>query len=245
MLTDMQDAYGHAMLDHLLGEPQNEIVERDDGLFDVDMGTPYYFAAFREWPSSEREAIAFARGRVLDVGCGAGRNALYLQEQGHEVLGIDISPLAIEVCKRRGLAHAQVMSVTQVSPKLGLFDTIIMFGNNLGLLSNERRAKWLLRRFHGITTPGARILGASRDPYATTAPEHLAYHARNRARGRMPGQVRLRVRYRRYVSPWFDYLLLAKEELDQLVQGTGWHIAAAIDGEGGSYVAVLEKETAL
>jgi len=242
MLTDTQDAYGHAMLDHLHGEPQCEIVERDDGHIDISNGATFYFAPYKEWPASERQAIQLARGRVLDVGCGAGRCALYLQEQGHEVVGIDISPLAVEVCKQRGVRQAFPLSVTEVSRKLGLFDTIVMFGNNLGLLGSERRGRWLLRRFHALTSPDARILGETRDPYATADPDHLAYHALNRARGRMGGQVRLRVRYRRYATPWFDYLFLAREELDQLIQGTGWHIAAAIGGREGNYIAVLEKD---
>jgi 2-polyprenyl-3-methyl-5-hydroxy-6-metoxy-1,4-benzoquinol methylase len=40
--------------------------------------------------------MQFVKGRVLDVGCGAGRHSLYLQEKGFDVLGTDISPLASE-----------------------------------------------------------------------------------------------------------------------------------------------------
>jgi 2-polyprenyl-3-methyl-5-hydroxy-6-metoxy-1,4-benzoquinol methylase len=35
-------------------------------------------------------------GSVLDVGCGTGENALYLATRGHEVLGVDAAPVAIE-----------------------------------------------------------------------------------------------------------------------------------------------------
>ena len=48
------------------------------------------------------------RGRVLDVGCGTGENALYLASKGHEVWGIDSAPTAIRKAKakaeQRGLA---------------------------------------------------------------------------------------------------------------------------------------------
>jgi SAM-dependent methyltransferase len=37
----------------------------------------------------------FVRGPVLDVGCGTGELSLFLARQGHDVLGIDLSPLAI------------------------------------------------------------------------------------------------------------------------------------------------------
>src|SRR5207249_3713127 len=102
-MNDDQDAYGQEVYDYLQGEKGCEIVERDDGFFDAASGPLAYFAGYRQWPSHYKKAMRYVRGRVLDIGCGAGRHALYLQEQGCEVVGIDISPLAIEVCRRRGL----------------------------------------------------------------------------------------------------------------------------------------------
>ena len=89
-LTRTQDAYGHAMYDHLRGKGGYEIVERDDGLIAHSRGPAEYFAAYKDWEAMDRKAIRFARGRVLDIGCGAGRVALYLQEKGHDVLGTDV-----------------------------------------------------------------------------------------------------------------------------------------------------------
>jgi hypothetical protein len=65
----------------------------------------------------------------------------------------------------------------------------------------------LLRRLRSLANVSARILAESVDPYKTDKPEHLAYHERNRRRGRMPGQLRIRVRHGAYRTPWFDYLL--------------------------------------
>ena len=36
----------------------------------------------QNWHLTEKKAIKYARGRVLDIGCGAGRHALYLQDKG-------------------------------------------------------------------------------------------------------------------------------------------------------------------
>jgi len=41
------------------------------------------------------------KGKVLDICCGAGTNAVYLAEKGFQVTGIDISPKAIEYAKRK------------------------------------------------------------------------------------------------------------------------------------------------
>jgi SAM-dependent methyltransferase len=42
------------------------------------------------------DAGLVAPGRALDVGAGTGTNALFLAERGFEVVGVDISPLAVE-----------------------------------------------------------------------------------------------------------------------------------------------------
>ena len=161
-----------------------EIVERDDGFIDASRyGPAAYFFPSRRWPKTERQAIRLARGRVLDVGCGAGRVALHLQDRGHEVVGIELSPLAVEVSRRRGVQDARELAVTRVGDELGRFDTIVMFGNNFGLMGSRRRAPWLLRRFRSMANEDARILAESVNPYKTDNPEHLAYHERNRRRG--------------------------------------------------------------
>ncbi|HEX6386940.1 MAG TPA: class I SAM-dependent methyltransferase [Anaerolineae bacterium] len=238
------DAYGREVYDYFHGDEDiHEIVERDDGYVDVSSGPAAYFAPYEAWPNVEQEAMAYAQGRVLDVGCGPGRVSLYLQEHGHEVLGIDNSPLAIEVALARDVKDARVLSITQASrQKLGIFDTIVMFGNNFGLFGNFKRAKWLLRRFYHMTSGNGRILAESLNPYDTTNPDHLSYHERNRRRDRMPGQARIRIRYKKSASPWFDYLLVSPEEMNEIVSGTGWKVTRFLhDDNSVFYVGVIDK----
>lgn len=242
MLKDSEDAYGHAMYDYYTTKGGYEITERDDGFFDVSLGPSLYFSEHENWSDREKEVITHAQGRVLDIGCGAGRHSLYLQEQGHEVVGIDISPLAVKTCRLRGLKEAEVRSISEIGPELGTFDTIMMFGNNFGLLQGYEPARAFLRKFSTMTSDKARILAESRDPYQTNALEHLEYHEFNRKRGRMPGQLRLRVHYKKYVTPWFDYLLVSKQEMQDIVSSTGWAVNRFIEGVQGIYSVVIEKE---
>jgi 2-polyprenyl-3-methyl-5-hydroxy-6-metoxy-1,4-benzoquinol methylase len=223
------------------GVPAEEIAERDDGDIATSGGPGMYFAPVEEWQAPERQAISLAKGRVLDIGCGAGRVGLHLQSKGMSVVGIDNSPLAVKVCRLRGLKSVRVMSVTEIGPALGKFDTIVMYGNNFGVMGGWKRGRWLLKRLNRITNPGARILASTLDPYQTKDPIHLAYHRRNRARGRMGGQVRLRIRYRNCATPWFDYLMVSREEMNALLDGTGWRMAKTFDSADMRYVAVIEK----
>ncbi len=241
-LTRQQDAFGRCLYDHLAGNTCGAAIERDDGFVDLLYNPAGYFSEHKAWPSHQRKALRLARGRVLDVGCGAGRVALHLQKKGLDVAGIDISPLAIKVCKRRGLKKATVMTITQVTRKLGIFDTTVMYGNGFGLPGSPRSVRWWLKRMLRASTIGARIIAETLDPYDTKDPAHLAYHRRNRRRGRTGGQLRLRVRYRNFTTPYFDWVFVSRDEMRKIVAGTGWKIIRFFDSKGPSYIAVLEKE---
>ncbi len=240
-LKPHQDAFGRMLLDHLRGRPRRAVLERDDGMVEC-LGPAFYFSGRRQWPAHQRKALRLARGRVLDVGCGAGRVALHFQAKGRPAAGIDNSPLAVQVCRERGLRQVHLMSLTQLSRRVGVFDTLVLFGGNFGLVENPRRARWLLRRLGGMTTDRARILTECRDPYPTDDPVHLAYHRRNRRAGRMGGRVRIRVRYRQLATPWFDWLLVSKDELRAILAATGWRVGRFIDAPGATYVAVIDKQ---
>src|SRR6476660_3552418 len=164
------DAYGEQLWSYFkTGEPRNEIIERDDGLLSLgQFGGKLYFSEYKDWHQIEKEALKFARGRVLDVGCGAGRHSLYLQAQGLDVTGIDNSPLAIKICRQRGLKKAKVMAFKDVGHfKPDSFDTVIMMGSILGLFGSFKLAQSLLKKLHRLTSPDALIIAMTRDPYAT------------------------------------------------------------------------------
>jgi SAM-dependent methyltransferase len=228
----MADAFGQMLLD---GRGP-EIIERDDGFLDAaQIG---YFKPAARWPAVERRALRWARGRVLDAGLGAGRAALELQQRGRSVVGIDVSPGAVEVARRRGVRDVRLLAFEEVDDSLGAFDTVVMFGNNFGLFGSPSKARRLLRRLRPLA---GRIVAGSNDPYATEDPVHLAYQERNRKRGRMAGQLRIRNRYRDLTGPWFDYLIVSPDEMATILEGTQWRIRRLVQESGsGYYVAVLE-----
>jgi SAM-dependent methyltransferase len=241
-VKESEDGYGRLILEFFETGEGIEVIERDDGFVQASpVGPACYFAEYPKWPSVERRLVRLARGRVLDVGAGAGRVALHLQERGHDVVAIDNSPGAVEVCRRRGVREARELPFSRIGPALGRFDTVVMFGNNFGLFAHPERARRLLRRLVSITNEGARILATSRDPYATNDPDHLAYQEWNRRRGRMPGGLRLRVRHRRIKGPWFDYLIVSPDEMRELVEGTGWRVGRVFADER-LYGAVIERD---
>lgn len=240
-MKDDQDAFGRGLYECFQGTGEGSIIiERNDGYVDLDSGTKY-FSECKDWANHYREAVRHIKGRILDIGCGAGRHSLYLQDIGFEVVGIDISPLAIETCRLRGLRDAKVLSIDDIDIGLGRFDTILMLGNNFGLFGGQSKAKSLLKKFHNVTNENARIIAESNDPYGTTNPFHLEYHELNRKKRRMPGQLKIRARYKKYATTWFDYLMVSKSEMAKIVEGTGWRISQFVDSDSSCYIAIIDK----
>jgi hypothetical protein len=117
-----------------------------------------------------------------------------------------------------------------------------MLGNNFGLGGDFEGTRRMLKRFHRVTRAGGRIIATTLDLYDTSEHLHHEYHAKNRARGRMAGQARIRMRYGKYRTPWSDYLFVSKAEMEQLLEDTGWRAGQYVDSTGPGYAAVIERD---
>ena len=58
----------------------------------------------------------------------------------------------------------------------------------------------------------------------------------------MAGQVKIRVRYQTYVTPWFEYLLVSPKEMREVLKGTGWSIERILKSGSPAYIAIITKE---
>ena len=95
----MKDLFGQAILDYQQGQ-YTEDIKTETTISEEDvLPLPYLFRSFEQMPALEQKALQMAKGKVLEVGCGAGSHGLYLQnERKLEVHSIDLSPKAIEAC---------------------------------------------------------------------------------------------------------------------------------------------------
>jgi SAM-dependent methyltransferase len=235
----MPDVMGMIMKDVFKGEKGEHRIVRDDGYINETDGLQF-LADVSEWQHSERLSIREVEGPTLDIGCGAGRVGLYLQRKGIEYTGIDISPLAVQTSKLQGLNDIHLMSAASINLDRSDFNSIVMFGNNFGILGEEEDTVEMLKVLYKLTTPTAKIFAGSRDVRETDNPEHLSYQRRNRERGWPVGKVTIKIEYQGNETDWFNLYMPTPEEMDAVARKAGWFLEKTI-GPKRYYVGVLAK----
>jgi SAM-dependent methyltransferase len=158
----MKDLFGKAILDYQTNNsPENLITETTISEED-EMSVAYLFRSYKEMPTMEQKALELAKGKVLDVGCGAGSHSLYLQnELNLEVTAVDISSNAIEACSLRGVKDARIQDVMTLENET--YDTILLLMNGAGMCGRLQNIPNFLMKLKSLLNPGGQILLDSSD----------------------------------------------------------------------------------
>lgn len=112
-------------------------------------------------PKLEQKALELSKGKILDVGCGAGSHSLYLQENNFDVTSIDISANAIEACQLRGLKNARVQNILDLENDK--YDTILLLMNGTGIFGTLQQTSNYLQKLKSLLAPNGQILIDSSD----------------------------------------------------------------------------------
>lgn len=159
----MKDLFGKAILDYQTNNlPENLFTETSISEED-EMSVAYLFRSFSEMPKIEQQALLLSKGRVLDVGCGAGSHSLYLQnEKKLSVTSIDVSKNAISACSLRGIKNAFHSSILNFETD-EKFDTIILLMNGTGIFEKAERVGIYLQKLKSLLADNGQILIDSSD----------------------------------------------------------------------------------
>lgn len=160
----MKDLFGKAILDYQTDNAPEDLITETSISEEDEMSVAYLFRAFEEMPLIEQKALELAKGKVLDIGCGAGSHSLYLQnEKGLDVTSIDISANAIKCCQLRGLGNAIEIDVLDLDSDVNKFDTILLLMNGTGIFGTLERAPDFLQKLKSLLNPGGQVLIDSSD----------------------------------------------------------------------------------
>ena len=217
-------------------------------MFEEDeMPVKHLFRSTREMPMLEQKALQLAKGRVLDIGAGAGCHALALQEKGLAVKAIDISPLSCEAMKLRGVKDAECINL--FDPHLssgnhsgenqeqfeGGFDTILLLMNGTGIAGKIEHLPALFQRLKALLNPGGQILIDSSDLKYIYENEDGSFDIN--LNGAYYGEVDYQMIYKDVKGDRFDWLYVDFPLLKSIAESCGLHGELVAEGEHYDYLA--------
>lgn len=230
-----KDILGKALLDYFHGNYTEDILTETTISEPDELPLPYLFRSYDEMPLIEQKALQLARGKVLDIGCGAGSHALYLQEKGFDVSAIDISPGAIEVCKLRGIKKVKVAELLE---ETNTFDTLLLLMNGTGIFQNLVSVPNYLNHLKSVLNPGGQILIDSSDLiYMFDKDEDGGVWVSTE--NDYYGELRFKMSYKGESSEEFDWLYLNFNLLKELAAKSGFQTELIQKGDHFDYLARL------
>ena len=109
----------------------------------------------------ERHLPSFQGMRVVDAGCGEGKNSYWLADRGAKVLGIDVSQLALSTATSRDSNATNIQFLQSDFLEVQLSDSFFDIAIAYGLfhcLSSRTRVIAACRRLKAITSPGGYLV---------------------------------------------------------------------------------------
>lgn len=207
---------------------------REDAALTVrtDVGDPEgmrvaeFYRSEADMGSVERAALGAARGRVLDLGAGAGAFALPLAKRGLDVTALEILPTARRVLQRRGIADVRAGGL-EALVEGERFDTVLVMMNGVGLCGTVGALPVFLAALASVLSPGGQILVDSTDPGDWES----------FADGRYPGEVHMQLSFDGDAGPPFPFLFVDHDLLAQAALLSGLECVVLARDPEGRYLA--------
>ena len=226
----MKDILGTAIADYYNYEREETLWVHDTHGPKVAMPVETYFRSEDKMPKLELRALDLCRGKVLDIGAGAGSHSLALEDREMDVTAIDISPLAVEVMKQRGVT--KVIAGNIFDYKDDKFDTLLLLMNGIGLTANISKLRLFFQHAKTLLLPQGQLIFDSSDVaylYEGDMPVLDFYY----------GEVTCRYEYKKQKSEWFTWLYIDKETLALIAKDEGFDTEIIFIDEQEQYLARL------
>lgn len=226
----MKDILGLALHDHYYqNQPQKLWIHNQYGPKE-EMPVDTYFRTQDEMPDLEILALNQCRGKVLDIGAGAGSHTLILQKWGLDVTALDISGMGVSVMKARGVVKTIEADIfTYQDTK---YDTLLLLMNGIGLTGTLTKLRLFLKHAKSLLKPGGQLLFDSSDIaylYENTLPSTDKYY----------GELWYQYEYKKQKTEWFQWLYIDQQTLSFIAAEEGWNLEILQEDEYDQFLVRL------
>ncbi|WP_262301283.1 class I SAM-dependent methyltransferase [Segatella hominis] len=234
ILSKDKDPMGAAILDYQTKGKAGKLSILSSMFDEDEMPVKHLFRNLEEMPMLEQKALSLAKGKVLDVGAGAGCHALALQAQSIAVKAIDISPLSCEAMELRGVMDAECINLFDEHLETG-FDTILLLMNGTGIAGKIENLPALFNRLKALLNKDGQILIDSSDIKYIYENEDGSFDINlNTA---YYGEVDYQMVYKDVKGDSFDWLYVDFPLLKSIAESCGLHGELIAEGEHYDYLA--------
>jgi SAM-dependent methyltransferase len=232
----MKDLFGKAILDFQTNNSPEDLITETSISEADEMSVGYLFRSYDEMPLLEQKALQLTKGKVLDVGCGAGSHSLTLQnDRNLDVTSIDISPNAIRACELRGLKNAKIQDIMTLENEK--FDTILVLMNGTGIFGTLKETSNYLQKLKSLLRPNGQILIDSSDIiYMFDDDEDGGKWITGEG---YYGELTFTVSYKNETEVAFPWLYLDYNTLQNASFANGLQCELVLEGEHYDYLARL------
>ena len=228
----MTDLPGKAIHDFYFQNSRCALFVHDSFGPKVRMPVSLYFRDYKKMPELEKKALPLCRGKILDVGAGAGSHALELQKRGLDVTALEISPASCEVMKARGVKNVVCDDFFALTGSA--YDTILLLMNGIGISGNLQGFRTFLKKAAGLLAPGGQVIFDSCD---------ISYMYED---GPMPGhyygEVKCCYEYGLDITDGFSWLYIDVATMKAIAAEENWRSEIVAEDQNSQYLAVLTKK---
>jgi len=218
-MTQYSDPFVEAFHDYLNGETGEELAIYVNNEFSENMPVRYFFRSYDEMPQLEQIALKECKGKILDIGAGAGCHSMILQNRGYDITALDIKKGFVDIMKQRGIkniVHSDIFNFN-----VGKFDTLLMLMNGIGFTIDFIGLERFLNQAKDLLNPDGHILLDSSDLLYLFQEEDGSFKVP--LTGDYYGKVIYQVEYKNRKGEPFDWIFIDYSTLMQYAEKTGYN----------------------
>ncbi|ADY52171.1 Methyltransferase type 11 [Pseudopedobacter saltans DSM 12145] len=226
-----KDIYGDFLKDYQFKGNKIDTVWLHNNYAEAEeMPVDVFFRKEFELSDLELLAIRLSKGKVLDIGAGAGAISLVLQRRGLDVTALELSAGACEVMKTRGVK--KIINTNIFTFEEEKFDTLLLMMNGIGFCEYLDQVEVFLEHAKKLLNPNGQILFDSSDVsylYETKPYDDSGYF----------GEIDYQYEYKGKKGEWFTWVYIEHDLMKEMAERLGYKMEILFDDGNDQYLARL------